>query len=531
MRLALVLLHAVCIGAPVAPGAHLDDVLWDKAREALGASPASTIVHSHFSKWLDTRLDAALGGDAGATGREGIEAFVSNVTALPRRPVIGLRVAKRNASGLCAFVELAAPALERAKHVEAYALTSVGTAANGSPFHPHSLKGCEALCPGAVARLLAQPKLQSWYVAQHWAPPGSGNLSSSKRLRRQQRLDKVQQVPLGLHLTLAAARGLEAAWAAAGSPRALVASYVSLHNHERAFAFEQLKSALQRGGVRLENEFPAKASTPLATRPMNAEQWAARVHARRLAGGKRGSFQATRNASSDSRSTALFSYLHALRSTKFAFSPIGSGLDCHRHYEILAFGAVPLVDYSETLVELYRSLPMVFVRQWTKVTPRTLARAWGAIVDRRGAYDYRELRRDTWRKRVLAFRDRETYAAALHGTPRKRSGGDDATWRRRGETCKGVAKKGRCAAVGDNNVPAAIACPAACAPSLLPPIVIGSGAAAEARGDSLVFEDADNTTTASWVGTSAKAKALGSGKTVHRWARKSHLAKLATFEH
>ena len=55
-----------------------------------------------------------------------------NISALPRRPVIGLRVAKRNASGLCAFVEVAVPALEQAKHIEAYALTSVGTAANGS---------------------------------------------------------------------------------------------------------------------------------------------------------------------------------------------------------------------------------------------------------------------------------------------------------------------------------------------------------------------------------------------------------------
>ena len=123
------------IGAPVVDE-KLDDALWQKARLALGESPAATIVHSHFSKWLDDRLDAHLGDDAGATGVGGVAAFVRNISALPRRPVIGLRVAKRNASGLCAFVEVAVPALEQAKHIEAYALTSVGTAANGSPFHP-----------------------------------------------------------------------------------------------------------------------------------------------------------------------------------------------------------------------------------------------------------------------------------------------------------------------------------------------------------------------------------------------------------
>ena len=191
--------------------------------------------------------------------------------------------------------------------------------------------------------------------------------------------------------------------------RSLIASHVSLHNHERAFAFDQLRNALKRGDVSLENEFPVQ-TTDIPPTSMNAEQWTAKVHARRLAGGKHGSFQQTRNTTNNMRSVALASYLYKLRTTKFAFSPIGSGLDCHRHYEILSFGAVPLVDYSETLVELYRNLPMVFVRQWTKVTARTLERAWGAVLDRRESYDYRELRRDTWRRRVLAFRSRQTYA-------------------------------------------------------------------------------------------------------------------------
>ena len=526
-----VLLQATLVGAPVVDE-KLDDALWQKAREALGASPASTIVHSHFSKWLDDRLDAALGDDAGATGAGGVAAFVRNISALPKRPVIGLRVAKRNASGLCAFVEEAVPALDRAKHIEAYALTSVGTAANGSPFHPHSLKGCEQACPGAVASLLAQPKLQQWYVSQHWAPPPHArNMSSSKRLRRQVRLEKVQQIPLGVHLTLAAARGLEAAWAATSDgKRSLIASHVSLHNHERAFAFDQLRNALKRGDVSLENEFPVK-TTDIPPIAMNAEQWTAKVHARRLAGGKHGSFQQTRNTTNNLRSLALASYLYKLRTTKFAFSPIGSGLDCHRHYEILAFGAVPLVDYSETLVELYRNLPMVFVRQWTKVTRRTLERAWGAVLDRRASYDYSVLRRDTWRKRVLAFRDRQTYAKALWDTPRKRTGKDDPAWRSDRKTCKGVAKKNKCSSkVGDDGVPAVIACPVACAPSLLPPIVIGAGPTAETREET-VFDDGGNATLPDWVGTSKKAKTLGSGKSVHRWARKSHLAKLAKFEH
>ena len=43
---------------------------------------------------------------------------------------------------------------------------------------------------------------------------------------------------------------------------------------------------------------------------------------------------------------------------------MGSGLDCHRHYEALALGAIPLVEYEPTLVELLRPFPVVFVKDW-----------------------------------------------------------------------------------------------------------------------------------------------------------------------
>ena len=62
-------------------------------------------------------------------------------------------------------------------------------------------------------------------------------------------------------------------------------------------------------------------------------------------------------------------------------------------------------------------------------------------------------------------------------------------------------------------------------------LVIGAGPTAETREETVFEEGGDNATLPSWVGTSSKAKALGSGKSVHRWARKSHLAKLAKFEH
>ena len=50
MRLALLLLlQPTLIGAPVVDE-KLDDALWQKAKEAPGASPASTLVHSRFQR-------------------------------------------------------------------------------------------------------------------------------------------------------------------------------------------------------------------------------------------------------------------------------------------------------------------------------------------------------------------------------------------------------------------------------------------------------------------------------------------------
>ena len=76
-------------------------------------------------------------------------------------------------------------------------------------------------------------------------------------------------------------------------------------------------------------------------------------------------------------------------------------------------GAVPLVDYHASLVDLYRSLPVVFVAQWSKVTARTLEKAWATLTSR--TWDFGELRRDRWRARVLAFRDPQKLADALAG--------------------------------------------------------------------------------------------------------------------
>lgn len=58
----------------------------------------------------------------------------------------------------------------------------------------------------------------------------------------------------------------------------------------------------------------------------------------------------------------------------FAASPLGTRLDCHRTWEILACGSIPVVKRS-TLLPLWREFPIAVVDDWTDVSAERLA-AW-----------------------------------------------------------------------------------------------------------------------------------------------------------
>lgn len=51
---------------------------------------------------------------------------------------------------------------------------------------------------------------------------------------------------------------------------------------------------------------------------------------------------------------------------KFALSPRGGGLDCHRTWELLFFGVVPVVK-SSPIDSLFHGLPVVIVQRWADI--------------------------------------------------------------------------------------------------------------------------------------------------------------------
>ena len=81
----------------------------------------------------------------------------------------------------------------------------------------------------------------------------------------------------------------------------------------------------------------------------------------------------------------------------FSVSPSGNGLDCHRTWEAMLLGSVPIVKTSP-LDGLYQGLPVCIVTDWREVSPDYLRQKLDEI---QGAtYDFRPLYLSYWVPRI-----------------------------------------------------------------------------------------------------------------------------------
>jgi hypothetical protein len=52
---------------------------------------------------------------------------------------------------------------------------------------------------------------------------------------------------------------------------------------------------------------------------------------------------------------------------KYVVSPHGNGIDCHRTWEALALGCIPIVKTS-VLDPLFKGLPVLIVKDWSDIS-------------------------------------------------------------------------------------------------------------------------------------------------------------------
>ena len=92
-------------------------------------------------------------------------------------------------------------------------------------------------------------------------------------------------------------------------------------------------------------------------------------------------------------------YLTHLTESFFVSSPEGNGIDCHRTWEALYLGAIPIVDQSAWLNE-YSDLGIIQVKDWSTITNDLLMRYLESLPGRR----YDKLRLSYWSSLIQHFK-------------------------------------------------------------------------------------------------------------------------------
>jgi hypothetical protein len=82
---------------------------------------------------------------------------------------------------------------------------------------------------------------------------------------------------------------------------------------------------------------------------------------------------------------------------KFVLSPSGSGLDCHRTWESLVLGNIPIVK-SSCLDNIYNGLPVLIVKNWSDITIKLLENFYNDYITRE--YNFEKLTTDYWVKLI-----------------------------------------------------------------------------------------------------------------------------------
>lgn len=87
------------------------------------------------------------------------------------------------------------------------------------------------------------------------------------------------------------------------------------------------------------------------------------------------------------------------RKYKFILSPEGAGFDCHRTWEAIFIGVIPIVKTSN-IDDLFTDLPVVIVNDWADLSLEFLNTKYDEIManKQQNVYNYEKLHLDYWTK-------------------------------------------------------------------------------------------------------------------------------------
>ena len=75
-------------------------------------------------------------------------------------------------------------------------------------------------------------------------------------------------------------------------------------------------------------------------------------------------------------------YFQSLPSYKFVVSPEGNGIDCHRHYEALIAGCIPIIERNPLTEDKYQGCPVLWTDDYSEITPAYLEKTYEEMIDK-----------------------------------------------------------------------------------------------------------------------------------------------------
>jgi len=89
-----------------------------------------------------------------------------------------------------------------------------------------------------------------------------------------------------------------------------------------------------------------------------------------------------------------------INTTKYAFvlSPYGQGMDCHRTWEALILGSIPILK-SKDFVKMFEDLPVLFVEDWSQINQKMLDDTIEKFKNM--TFNYDKLTMEYWIKKVF----------------------------------------------------------------------------------------------------------------------------------
>jgi hypothetical protein len=82
-------------------------------------------------------------------------------------------------------------------------------------------------------------------------------------------------------------------------------------------------------------------------------------------------------------------YFKTLSNYKFVISPEGNGIDCHRHYESLMAGCIPIIESNPLVMEKYKGCPILYTTDYSEITEEYLEKKYTEMLDT--VYDFSRL--------------------------------------------------------------------------------------------------------------------------------------------